>query len=43
MFFGMPDNAKVYVKDIASQEWILNLQGSDRPSSWTTENVVVKV
>lgn len=32
----------VYVKDTASQNWILNLSGSDRPSGWTTANVIVK-
>ena len=32
----------VYVKDTAAQNWILNLSSSDRPSSWSTDNVIVK-
>lgn len=32
----------VYVKDTASQTWLLNLGSSDRPSGWTTANVIVK-
>ena len=32
----------VYVKDEASQQFILNLPTTDRPSSWSTSNVIVK-
>ena len=32
----------VYVKDVASQTWLLNRPNTVRPSSWTTDNVVVK-
>ncbi len=40
MFSAMPSNAKVYVKDAVSQQWVLNTY--NRPSAWTTENVIVK-
>lgn len=33
---------KVYVKDATAQQWILNLSSTDRPSTWTTANVVIK-
>ena len=33
---------KVYVKDATAQQWILNLPTSARPSTWTTDNVVIK-
>lgn len=33
---------KVYVKDQAAQNWVLNLSSSDKPSSWSTANVVIK-
>ena len=32
----------VYVKDATAQQWILNLSSSDRPSNWSTSNVVIK-
>ena len=32
----------VYVKDVTAQQWILNLSSSDRPSNWSTSNVVIK-
>lgn len=32
----------VYVKDTASQNWVLGLSNSYRPSTWTTNNVKVK-
>ena len=32
----------IYVKDEAAQQWILNLSTSDRPSTWSTENVIIK-
>ena len=32
----------VYVKDTTAQNWILNLSSSDRPSTWSTANVIVK-
>ena len=32
---------KVYVKDLASQTWILNLNASRRPSTWTTDNIII--
>ena len=33
---------KVYVKDEATQTWILSLSGTSRPSNWSTENVIIK-
>ena len=33
---------KVYVKDEATQNWILSLSGTSRPSNWSTENVIIK-
>lgn len=33
---------KIYVKDEASQSWVLNLVGNDRPSYWSTDNVIIK-
>ena len=42
MFLEMPDNAIVKVKDVANQQWVLGLTGGDdRPSAWTTSNVIV--
>ena len=32
----------VYVKDEYAQNWILNLSSTDRPSTWSTANVVIK-
>ena len=32
----------VYVKDATAQQWILNLSSGDRPSNWSTSNVVIK-
>lgn len=32
----------VYVKDATAQQWILNLSSSDRPSDWSTSNVIIK-
>lgn len=32
---------KVYVKDQAAQDWILALSSSNRPSTWTTDNVII--
>lgn len=32
----------VYVKDQASQNWLLALSGDNRPSNWTTANVIIK-
>lgn len=32
----------VYVKDTTAQNWILNLSVDDRPSDWSTDNVIVK-
>ena len=32
----------IYVKDEASQNFILNLPSSSRPSSWDTSNVIIK-
>lgn len=32
----------VYVKDTASQNWVLGLSSSYRPSTWSTNNVVIK-
>lgn len=33
---------RVYVKDTTAQNWILNLSSSNRPSRWSTANVIVK-
>lgn len=35
----------VYVKDEACQQWVLDLSAGDgkRPSTWTTDNVIIKV
>lgn len=33
---------KVYVKDEATQNWILSLSGTVRPSNWSKENVIIK-
>ena len=40
---SLANNAKtmVYVKDQAAQDFILNLTENDRPSSWTTDNVII--
>lgn len=32
----------VYVKDEAAQQFILNLSTNDRPSNWSTSNVIIK-
>ena len=32
----------VYVKDEYAQQWILNLSSTDRPSTWSTANVIIK-
>lgn len=32
----------IYVKDIAMQNWILSLSSNDRPSRWSTSNVIIK-
>jgi surface protein len=32
----------VYVKDEYAQQWILNLSSTDRPSTWSTDNVIIK-
>lgn len=32
----------IYVKDEAAQKWILDLPTTDRPSTWSTENVIIK-
>lgn len=37
-----PTPTTVYVKDSTTQQWILNLSSSDRPSDWSTSNVVIK-
>lgn len=42
MFYSMPANAIVKVKDEEVQKWVLTNKDS-RPSSWTTENVIIKV
>ena len=43
MFTDMPNNAVVKVKDVNAQDFILNTlsSGDDRPSAWTTSNVVI--
>lgn len=33
---------KVYVKDAAAQQWILNLPTTARPNTWSTSNVIIK-
>ena len=32
---------KIYVKDVASQTWILGLSTNDRPADWTTDNIII--
>ena len=32
----------VYVKDSTAQQWILNLSTTNRPSDWSTDNVIIK-
>lgn len=34
-------NITIYVKDQTAKDWILNLSGDDRPSSWTTSNITI--
>ena len=41
IFVLLPNTAVVKVKDEYTQNKILSLAGSNRPSSWTTDNVVV--
>ena len=41
VFIDVADNVFIKVKSTKMQSWILNLSSDDRPSSWTTENVVV--
>lgn len=41
MFTNILDSAIIKVKDEATQQKILNLSSSDRPASWTTDNVIV--
>lgn len=41
IFSSMPKDASVTVKDKASQDWILALNSTYRPSSWTTSSVVI--
>ena len=41
MFFNMPTNILIYVKDETIQNWILT-SDNNRPTSWTTENVIIK-
>ncbi len=35
-------DVKIYVKDKTAQDWVLSLPDTSRPSSWTTDNVVIK-
>lgn len=42
IFTNVNDYAKVIVKSEDVQRRILNLSASDRPSSWTTQNIVIK-
>lgn len=41
IFNAMPESAIIYVKDEYTQSKILSLPSNYRPSSWTTDNVVV--
>lgn len=41
-FITLPLDCKLYVKDKASQQWVLNLNPPDRPGDWTATNVIVK-
>ncbi len=41
VFRSMPTSAIVKVKDENAQTWILNLSSSNRPSAWTTDNVII--
>ena len=40
--FDMPDDAKIYVKSEIEQLKILSWSSSNRPSTWTTDNVIIK-
>lgn len=42
MFLAMPINTTIKVKDVTVQSWVLGLSSSDRPSSWSTSNVIIK-
>lgn len=42
MFTNCYGSLTIYVKDEASQNFILNLPTSSRPSSWSTSNVIIK-
>lgn len=35
------ENTTIYVKSEKEQNWILNLNSSNRPSSWTIDNVLI--
>ena len=42
MFSSVGGVPTIYVKDEASQNFILNLPTNSRPSGWSTSNVIIK-
>lgn len=42
LFTALPLTLKVYVKDETVQTKVLSLDASNRPSAWTTANVIIK-
>ena len=42
IFYSMPTTAQVIVNTESEQTWILGLSSSDRPSAWSTDNVITK-
>ena len=42
IFRGMNTNATIYTVSSVVKDWILNLSSSDRPSAWTTDNIIVQ-
>ena len=41
LFSNMDANSKIYVKDLTTQQCVLNLSSLNRPSTWTTDNVLI--
>ena len=41
MFYRMPNNSKIYTISQSTKDWILELSTSNRPSVWTTDNIVI--
>ncbi len=42
IFEKMPSTATIHVKDKTMQNWILALSSSNRPATWTTDNIIIK-